>query len=64
MKRRNFFKNSTAALATGLLTSSMDSYAAVQGRAFAGTGRVAKNIIFLVSDGMSNGTLTMADLLL
>lgn len=60
MKRRSFFKN-TALTAAGLT---------VLPNAFAGISaselkvkKAAKNIIFLVSDGMSGGTLQMTDLL-
>jgi len=58
MKRRDFFRNgSFAFLGTSLFGSQSL-------RAEAYKGRVAKNIIFMVSDGMSTGTLNMADLLL
>lgn len=61
MKRRDFFRNgSLAFIGSSLFTA---------GKSFGGEmqpskGKVAKNIIFLVSDGMSTGTLNMADLLL
>ena len=62
MKRREFFKN------TGLLTAGIGL---TGGYNLASTVRptqdfkdkVPKNIIFMVSDGMSQGTLTMADTL-
>ncbi len=58
MKRRDFFKNgSLAFIGTSLFTGQ-----AFRAEAF--KGKVAKNIIFMVSDGMSTGTLNMADLLL
>jgi alkaline phosphatase len=58
MKRRDFFKN-------GLLTTlGLGAFGTVP--ALASTSKkagIAKNIIFLVSDGMSSGTLNMADIL-
>ncbi|MFT4095098.1 MAG: alkaline phosphatase [Niabella sp.] len=58
MKRKQFFKNSSLAfLGTALFNSAV---AAISDKA-AGS---ARNIIFMVSDGMSNGTLSMADLLM
>ncbi len=62
MKRRHFFKNSSLALlGTGLFNPGSEVIKTIgSGAAY---GR-AKNIIFLVSDGMSTGTLNMADLLL
>jgi alkaline phosphatase len=59
MKRRDFFRNtSLAALGTTIAVPGRSIAAAIQPKA------QAKNIIFLVSDGMSTGTLTMANLLL
>lgn len=59
MKRRDFFKN-------GLLTSlGLGALGSIP--AIASTSRSkksAKNIIFLVSDGMSSGTLNIADMLI
>jgi alkaline phosphatase len=57
MKRRDFFRNST--LATAFL-STTQSFGHEQNHR---KGAKAKNIIFMVSDGMSTGTLNMADLL-
>ncbi|SFE94014.1 alkaline phosphatase [Thermophagus xiamenensis] len=62
MKRREF-------LNAGLLAALGGTMASVGCSPVSSTGKKgfkgkAKNIIFLVSDGMSNGTLTMADLLL
>ena len=60
MKRRDFFRNGSlaffgaSAYATPNLFSLPDQL----------KGKAAKNIIFMVSDGMSTGTLNMADLLL
>ena len=66
MKRRHFFQSSAiAALGTGILSplnaGSDNIDFAINGR---GKGRTAKNIIFMVSDGMSSGTLNMADVAL
>ncbi|WP_031530338.1 alkaline phosphatase [Dyadobacter crusticola] len=60
MKRRDFFTNSSAALLAGpaLFRGNSETSAPVK------KGNIAKNIIFMVSDGMSTGTLNMADLLL
>lgn len=58
MIRREFFRNSSLALLGSTLFSTS--------KAFAETGqrKTARNIIFMVSDGMSTGTLNMASLLL
>ena len=59
MRRRDFFKNgSLAALGTQLFNpwGAGDAIAKKKGK--------VKNIIFMVSDGMSIGTLNMADLML
>lgn len=62
MKRRHFFKNSSLALlGTGLFNPGSEVIKTIGSGAAYGS---AKNIIFLVSDGMSTGTLNMADLLL
>jgi len=52
-----------AAIGTALL-SPFDAFAKDTQPDFSGKGKKAKNIIFLVSDGMSTGTLNMADLYL
>ena len=58
MERRNFLKNSLLAGLGSLLVPSV-----AQAQASESFGRKrAKNIIYLVSDGMSIGTLVMADL--
>lgn len=62
MKRRDFFKNTTL-LAAGSAISQITSFSADMVRTDF-KGKTAKNIIFLVSDGMSIGTLTMANLFL
>ena len=62
MKRRAFFKNGTLAALGGLVLPSFDLQAQTLGEA--NRGKRTKNIIFLVSDGMSTGTMVMADLYL
>lgn len=62
MIRRDFLKTGTLSALGISLLSATETF----GQLFAPDERVvgtAKNIIFLVSDGMSNGTLTMANLL-
>lgn len=56
MKRRSFFRNGSLALAGTSLFSGHE----VLANGF--SNKKAKNIIFLVSDGMSTGTLHMANL--
>lgn len=63
MKRKDFLQSAL------LLGASTMAYNPLWSRSVAGTaqeltGKKAKNIIFLVSDGMSAGTLTMADLVM
>lgn len=58
MKRRDFLKGGTLAFG-GLLLSSVSKANTIKEEF---KGRKAKNIIYLVSDGMSTGTLNMADL--
>jgi alkaline phosphatase len=58
MKRRDLFKGGALAFLGTTLISPLDTLAAPK------KGKLAKNIIFMVSDGMSTGTLNMADLLL
>ncbi|WEK33821.1 MAG: alkaline phosphatase [Candidatus Pseudobacter hemicellulosilyticus] len=61
MQRRSFFRNSSLTLlGTTLLGKGFTAAAEPVQPA----GRSARNIIFLVSDGMSTGTLTMTDLYL
>lgn len=61
MNRRNFFRNTTlGALGSTLLTPFNSLEAAENALSF--KNKKAKNIIMLVSDGMSTGTLNMADL--
>ncbi len=64
MNRRRFFKNgSLAAIGTTVLNPFSISADEITFDTES-KGRKAKNIIFLVSDGMSSGTLNMADLYL
>lgn len=66
MKRRDFFKNTAFAAAGAAVLSPFDSVAKrIRPGASIGlsTGNNAKNIIFMVSDGMSVGTLSMANML-
>lgn len=60
MKRRSFFKQGALATLGGMLTSSFDLRANTILEE--NKGKKAKNIIFMVSDGMSVGTLVMADI--
>ncbi|WBL21493.1 alkaline phosphatase [Zunongwangia sp. HRR-M8] len=62
MKRRDFFKNSSL-FAFGSLASQFHSDIWMNSKNNFQTKK-AKNIIFMVSDGMSTGTLNMADRLL
>ena len=65
MRRRQFFRQSAmAAAATSLIMPFQGCNTSKSLNDLTGKGRKAKNIIFLVSDGMSQGTLTMADLML
>lgn len=65
MKRRDFFRNTAITAAGATLLAPVRSLGQTSNIIFEGThkGRKAKNIIFMVSDGMSNGTLTMANML-
>lgn len=64
MKRRDFFRNAALTAAGASLLSPLKSIAGDHAL-FSGKlkGKVARNIIFMVSDGMSNGTLSMANIL-
>lgn len=62
MKRRDFFRNSMVAAFGASILSPIDTFAATL--ACKQPSGTAKNIIFMVSDGMSTGTLNMASLLL
>jgi len=62
MKRRDFFRNGSVALVG---SASAGSILTTEYRLnTSDKDHTAKNIIFLVSDGMSTGTLNMADMLL
>jgi alkaline phosphatase len=63
MIRRDFFKTGTIAVLGTTLFSALDPIGKVLSPADEKAIGTAKNIIFLVSDGMSNGTLNMANLL-
>ncbi|MDO4225215.1 MAG: alkaline phosphatase [Bergeyella zoohelcum] len=60
MKRRDFIKGGSLAALGGLLLNPFGLKANSIKEEF--RGRKAKNIIFMVSDGMSSGTLVMADI--
>ncbi|MFA4870004.1 MAG: alkaline phosphatase [Pedobacter sp.] len=62
MRRRDFFKGGSLAILGSSLLSPFETLAAVTMPD--SKGKQAKNIIFLVSDGMSTGTLNMANILL
>ncbi|WP_407427149.1 alkaline phosphatase [Arcticibacter sp.] len=64
MKRRDFFKNTSLTALGAAFFSPAELFAFNKTRESEGTGKTAKNIIFLVSDGMSMGTLTLANLML
>jgi len=61
MKRRDLFKGGSFAFLGSALLNPADALASITANGKAGK---AKNIIFMVSDGMSTGTLNMANLLL
>ncbi len=62
MNRRKFFKNGALATAGVGLLGACNQTAQITKSGNSSTKK-AKNIIFLVSDGMSQGTLTLADML-
>ena len=62
MKRRDFFRNSSLTAAGMALSPILFSADENTSFLLSDLDKQAKNIIFLVSDGMSIGTLTMADL--
>ncbi|MBK9254600.1 MAG: alkaline phosphatase [Saprospiraceae bacterium] len=67
MKRRAFLQNSAIATVASSFVLPFQGCSASASKSLGnltGVGKKAKNIIFLVSDGMSMGTLNMADLLL
>ena len=64
MKRRQFFRNSSLAALGSLFLSQANGQGENSKLLFPGSKGKAKNIIVMVSDGMSTGTLNMADMLL
>ena len=64
MNRRKFFRNGSLAAVGATFINPFQAIADESGYELAAKGKKAKNIIFLVSDGMSSGTLNMADLFL
>ncbi len=64
MNRRKFFKNGSLAAIGASILNPFDLNASNKNVDISGKAKKAKNIIFLVSDGMSSGTLNMADLYL
>src|SRR5690606_17297283 len=64
MKRRDFFRNTAIATAGAAVLQPYESLGAInQGLLERVRGKSAKNIIFMVSDGMSIGALSMANML-
>lgn len=65
MKRRDFFRNAAITAAGATLLAPVRSLGQSSDSILAGShkGKKAKNIIFMVSDGMSAGTLNMANML-
>ena len=62
MQRRNFFKQGAlATVGAGLILPGCVNLEESNEKQSVDAGKKAKNIIFLVSDGMSTGTLTMAE---
>lgn len=64
MNRRKFFRNGSLAAIGSAMINPLDVFGKSQDFDLSGRNKKAKNIIFLVSDGMSTGTLNMADLYL
>lgn len=64
MNRRSFFKNSSIITAGTLVLNPFEGLANTLDIHQEFKNKKAKNIIMLVSDGMSSGTLTMADVFL
>lgn len=64
MNRRSFFKNGTLLTAGATLLTPFDSFSANSVAGKPKSNKKAKNIIMMVSDGMSTGTLNMADIFL
>lgn len=64
MDRRKFFKSGSLAALGATAFTAGTAFAADASHDLSGKGKKAKNIIFLVSDGMSAGTFNMADVFL
>jgi alkaline phosphatase len=64
MKRRQFFRNSSLAALGSLFLNQTNGHASNDKLLFPGAKGKVKNIIMMVSDGMSTGTLNMADIFL
>ena len=64
MNRRDFFKNGSLAAVGATILNPFESHAKENDIYLLDKNKKAKNIIVVVSDGMSNGTLSMADLYL
>lgn len=64
MDRRKFFRNGSLFTIGAAVLNPFETTARVIDTGSTDTNKNAKNIIFLVSDGMSSGTLNMADLYL
>lgn len=64
MNRRKFFRNGSLFTLGATLINPIEGAANVLDINSLNKNKKAKNIIFMVSDGMSNGTLNMADLYL
>ena len=62
MDRRKFFKNGSLFTIGTAVLNPFELSASTFDDGIIGKNKTAKNIIFLVSDGMSTGTLNMADL--
>jgi len=64
MNRRKFFRNGSLFTLGTALINPFESTASLLDTSLINKNKKAKNIIFMVSDGMSTGTLNMADLYL
>ena len=62
MDRRKFFRNGSLFTLGTAIINPFDLSASTFDSEIIGKNKTAKNIIFMVSDGMSTGTLNMADL--
>src|SRR5690606_31011658 len=62
MKRRSFFKLGGLAALGSTLVNPIETFAGTNDIAINSINKKAKNIIFMVSDGMSAGTLNMANM--